>query len=88
MDLQSEIKTKVTASQYERLNEILGISPHRLTKIYNDPEIMDSDELGKLAVLMEVDPLYLITEYKAGIKSITIREYFLIKDTRHDKKGV
>lgn len=80
MSFQDAVKSKVTATDYERLNEIMQMSPHRLTKIFNDPKIMTAFELQQFAQIMKESPLHLISVYDAGVKSITLAEYYIIKE--------
>ncbi len=81
MSFQEAVKTKVTATEYERLNEIMQMSPHRLTKIFNDPKIMTAFELQQFAQIMKESPLHLISAFDAGVKSITLAEYYSLKET-------
>ena len=81
MTFQEAVKTKVTATDYERLNDILQMSPHRLTKIFNDPKIITANELQQFATIMKLNPLELIADYDAGVKAITLFEYYSIKET-------
>lgn len=80
MTLQNELQQKLTFAQYQELDKILSISQHRLTKIFNDPTIINVEELKKLAELMNVSCEKLISQYQAGVKTITVGEYFQIKE--------
>ena len=86
MNLQNEVQQKLTYAQYQELDKYLSISSHRLTKIFNDPTIINVEELKKLSEIMNVSFETLITDYQAGVKTITVGEYFQLKEAAIKKR--
>lgn len=72
------LKDSLTASEYERLRSLISgdkyepMSPHRLTKIKENPRIMSAAELLALSKLLGKAPVVLSEEYKCGYDAIEI----------------
>lgn len=75
MNLDELLQEKLSYKQYEELDQLLGVSPHRLTKIKNNPAIMEFDELGKLSTLTGVAMTTLIDQYGCGTEGMSVREF-------------
>lgn len=69
MNFEIYLTKHLTADQFNTLNTLLGISPHRLTKIFRKPEIMEMVEMEKIVKLIDkkgLDVPYLIHNFNCG----------------------
>jgi hypothetical protein len=73
MNFDNFLKENLTVKVYEQLDVLLRESdqdepksPHRITKIKNNPRIMDLTELLKLSELLNKTPLWMIENFEAG----------------------
>lgn len=62
----------------------LFVSPHRYTKVCNDPARATMAELLELAKRLDVRPIYLFSEFKLASNSLSSLELQLLKAA--DKK--
>lgn len=74
-NLNELLQEKLTYKQYDELDLLLRVSPHRLTKIKNNPSIMEFDELGKISQLTGVAMTTLIDEYGCGTEGMSVAEF-------------
>jgi len=68
------LQSSLSFKQYNSLQLLLGISPHRLTKCISNPARLTVDEVRKLAKLCKTDPRQLILNYECGFQSITVAQ--------------
>ena len=68
------LQSSLSYKQYNDLQLLLGISPHRLTKCISNPAQLKVEEIRKLAKLCKTDPRHLILHYECGFNSITVAE--------------
>lgn len=68
------LQSSLSYKQYNDLQLLLGISPHRLTKCISNPAQLNVDEIRKLAKLCKTDPRHLILSYECGFNSITVAQ--------------
>ncbi len=72
--LEDYLKGKLTAADFEEgLKNLFG-SPHRRTKVLENPRIVKHSELLELAQLLDVQPLTLYAEYQVAFGTLTQRE--------------
>jgi hypothetical protein len=68
------LKGKLTAVEFvDGLKDLFG-SPHRRTKVLENPRIVTHKELLELAELLNVQPLTLFMEYKVAFGTLSQRE--------------
>lgn len=69
---QSKVRETLTLVQIESLKgvEMLG-SPHRRTKIFNDPSIATNSEVLLFSELLGVHPYDLLLEFGLGKEGLT-----------------
>lgn len=69
------LREKLSHQQFENLEMALKVSPHRRTKILNDPRVMTIDEVKTISKLVKEPVEFLINSFNAGASKITIGEY-------------
>lgn len=78
--LEEFIKLRITAADFDKLPQRLGISQHKLTRILNRPTDAGLDEVLNLAALLTLSPIQLVDGYKMGFNNITLDEYERFKN--------
>lgn len=79
-NLNDLLQEKLSYKQYEDLELLLGVSPHRLTKVKNNPAIMELEELGKISELTGVAMTILIDEYGCGTEGMSVAEFHSVME--------
>ena len=74
-NLNELLQEKLTYKQYDSLELLLNVSPHRLTKLKNNPSIMELGELGTISELTGVAMTTLIDEYGCGTEGMSVAEF-------------
>lgn len=74
-DLRTLCANRITASEFNRLHETLGATKTLLSRVFNRPARAPHDMVIKLAVVLEVTPVFLINECGLGVDNITISQY-------------
>lgn len=67
------LQDRLTFRQYETLEILMGVSPHRLTKVLDNPRILTVEEIEKLSRLANASPADLVWQYDCGMDSITLQ---------------
>lgn len=75
VSLESFLKEKLSYKMYKNFDLAMKISPHRRTKILNDPSIMTIAEVEKLSKLVKEPVDFIVNNFNAGAEKITIGEY-------------
>ena len=75
VSLEKFLRDKLTHQQFENLEMALKVSPHRRTKILNDPRLMTIDEVKIISKLVKEPIDFIINNFNAGAEKITIGEY-------------
>jgi len=84
MSFEQLVNETITQVQFDELKTQLG-SPHRRTKLLNDPSNATFDQLLLFAELLDKPALYLYEQYHVGKNVLTIREYdFLMKSITYN----
>lgn len=68
------LQSSLSYKQYNNLQLLLGISPHRLTKCISNPARFNAEEIRKLAKLCKTDPLSLMLNYQCGFNNLTVAQ--------------
>lgn len=69
------VKNRLTAAQYERLHELLGITKNAVTNMFRHPRTHASiDNIKDLAKLTEVSAKFFVERYQMGLETIYISE--------------
>lgn len=68
------LQERLNFKKYNELDLLLGVSPHRVTKLLSDPGIMTVEEINKLSKICDMDAKTLILDYKCGFENITVQE--------------
>lgn len=73
-DTELFIKQRVTAEQWDRLHEDLGMNRYRLTWLLTNRGKWRAPEIAKLGYLTGVEPIELVLQYGFGWKELRIDE--------------
>ena len=68
------LQTALSFAQFQQLHVHLGIKPYRLTTLLSGKEDWQLVEIDKVAMLLGVDPLDLILQWKLGRKYLKLRD--------------
>lgn len=68
------IDSRVTVLGQNHLPERLGITSNKLTRIRKSPAIADITEVRSIALLFNVDPIYLVDRFGLGLDGLTARQ--------------
>lgn len=73
------LKKNLSATQFEEDLRVLFGSPHRRTKVLENPRIVTHKELLELAELLDVQPLTLFMEHKVAFGTLSQKEVELLE---------
>lgn len=68
------LKSALTAAEYEALPERIGITPTKMRRLLSGTDDFMMDEIKIIATLLNVSPIFLVTEFGVGAKYITLDE--------------
>lgn len=72
--LQQFVMGQMTAIVFEKLQELMGWTPDKMTRRFRDPKTFTLDEVLQLSKLIEEPAYLLVTKYKAGRNNITLTD--------------
>jgi hypothetical protein len=70
----THLKTVLTAAEYEALPEKVGVTATKMRRLLTGTDDFMMDEIQKLATVLNVSPIFLVTEFGLGAKYITLDE--------------
>ena len=74
MNLRERLEHQLTAYEFSKLHEKIGLTRNKLTRAFTNPGALRREQIVKLSNSCMIPMLELINDYKCGFDTLTLKD--------------